>query len=124
MIGRRSITIQRGEIYEVDLSGSVGNEKANGTLGSRPCVIVQNDTGNAKSPLTIVAPLTDAAQYKKLPVQVLVTTSDGVLKDSVVECGHIRTVDAAKRVGKLLGNLSTTAMKSVDKALKVSLALS
>ncbi|SNS20677.1 mRNA interferase MazF [Humidesulfovibrio mexicanus] len=118
------MAIHRGEIYEVDLSGAVGNEKANGKLGSRPCVIVQNDVGNAKSPLTIVVPLTDAAQYKKLPVQVLVTTSDGVLKDSVVECGHIRTVDVAKRVGKLLGKLSTTAMKSVDKALKVSLALS
>lgn len=118
------MSIHRGEIYEVDLSGSMGTEKANGAHGSRPCVIVQNDIGNAMSPLTIVAPLTDAAQYKKLPVQVLVTKGDGVAKDSVVECGHIRTVDVGKRLGKRLGALSAAAMQAVDKALKVSLSLS
>jgi mRNA interferase MazF len=117
------MTILRGEIYEIDLSGAIGTEKANGPGGSRPCVIVQNDVGNDKSPLTIVAPLTDAVQYKSLPVQVLVKTSDGVAKDSVVECGHIRTVDVAKRFVKKLGTLSSTAMLAVDKALKVSLAL-
>jgi mRNA interferase MazF len=118
------MAILRGEIYEINLTGATGVEKANSSGGSRPCVIIQNNKGNASSPLTIVAPLTDAEQYKRLPVQVLVVTSDGVAKDSVVECGHIRSIDVDKRILKKLGTLSSTAMTAVDTALKISLALS
>ena len=58
------IPIARGDIVYLDFQGAVGGEKQNDvTVRSRPCVIVQNDGGNGRSPLTIVAPLTDEAQY-------------------------------------------------------------
>src|SRR5438874_885318 len=80
----------RGDVVYVDLSGSIGGEKQN----SRPCVVVQNNKGNEVSPLTIVVPITDVQQYKRLPVQVQVCAQNlghgG--KDSVIECGHVRTI--------------------------------
>lgn len=46
--------MKRGDIYYADLSGTTGCEQG----GIRPVVIIQNDTVNAFSPTTIVAPLT------------------------------------------------------------------
>ena len=115
------IDLKRGDIVTVDLRGAEGGEKQK----TRPCVVVQNDTGNKFSPLTIVAPITDAAQDKALPVQVSVGPADSaaLTKDSVVECGHLRTVDRDERVSAVLGSLSASAMKKVDRALKTSLGL-
>lgn len=116
---------KRGDIILVDLSGATGGEKMNDAkINGRPCVVVQNDRGNDVSPLTIVAPITGTDQFKKLPVQVFVTAAElgpggG---DSVVECGHIRTIDLC-RVLKQLGTLAPAALQRVDKALKVSLSV-
>ena len=121
------VPVKRGDIVKVDLSGSKGVEKANdATSGARPCVVVQNDMGNRHSPMTIVVPLTDARQNKLLPIQVHVTAAElnfvGA-KDSVVECGHVRTIDGDERVLEHLGSLHPDAMKRVDLALAISLGL-
>lgn len=119
------ITSQRGDIVLVDLSGAIGGEKKNDVkINARPCVVIQNNRGNAVSPLTIVAPITDMAQYKKQPIQVLVTATElgAGGNDSVVECGHIRSVDKS-RIQKSLGTLALAAMARIDQAPKVSLAL-
>ena len=113
--------MKRGDIVMVDLRGSEGNEK----LGTRPCIVVQNDVGNSVSPLTIVVPLTDARQDKRLPVQVGVLTADlpfSGSKDSVVECGHIRTIDKS-RISASLGCVSSVVLARIDSALRVSLSL-
>ena len=95
------IPIARGDIISVDLQGAQGGEKGNdATSGARPCVVVQNNGGNGGSPLTIVAPITDAGQYKGYPQQVEVTAAElaaiaPTAKDSIVECGHLRTIDRA-----------------------------
>src|SRR4051794_32951476 len=99
------LAIRRGDVVRVDLRGAEGVEKQK----VRPCVVVQNDVGNAVSPMTIVAPLTDTAQFKNLPVQLLVraekfgtagASPDFGLqsKDGVVECGHLRAIDRDHRV--------------------------
>ena len=101
-------TVKRGDVVLVDLSGAAGGEKMNDAkIKGRPCVVIQNDKGNAASPLTIVAPITDVAQYKKLPIQVLVTAAElgSGGSDSVVECGHVRSIDLS-RVSKSLGTLA------------------
>jgi len=110
----------RGMVIEINLDPTVGRE----IKKSRPCVVIQNDIGNAHSALTIVAAITDAAHVPKLyPVNVLVRKGDGGLaKDSVVLCNQIRTVDEI-RFGKMYGKLSETTMKEIDKALRISLAL-
>ncbi|ANH66663.1 type II toxin-antitoxin system PemK/MazF family toxin [Mitsuaria sp. 7] len=118
------IEIWRGDIVLVDLSGALGGEKKNdASIGARPCVVVQNDGGNRASPLTIVAPLNDAKQYKGYPTQVQVTPQDGVQKDCIVDCGHLRNIDRDARIQKWLGRLSAAAMTRVNEALKASLGL-
>lgn len=119
------IPVNRGDIVLVDLKGAVGGEKKNDAqISARPCIVVQNDVGNGVSPLTIVAPLTDQKQYKGFPVQVKVSAEElGDDKGSVVECGHIRTIDRDERIVKHLGKLAPAAMKRVDIALKASLGL-
>ncbi|MBD3774318.1 MAG: type II toxin-antitoxin system PemK/MazF family toxin [Betaproteobacteria bacterium] len=121
------IPVKRGDIVQVDLSGSTGVEKANDQYsGTRPCLVVQNDKGNQHSPMTIVVPLTDSKQNKLLPVQVAVKADElgfNGSKDSVVECGHVRTIDGDARVKAHLGTISSAALKRVDRALAVSVGL-
>jgi mRNA interferase MazF len=115
------IELRRGDIVYADLRGSEGSEKQ----GVRPCVVVQNDDGNTYSPLTIVAPITDQRQFKHLPVQVPVAAADlgDWAKDSVIECGHLRTIDRDARIRKVVGRLSDNVMQAVDAAIRVSVGV-
>ena len=110
----------RGTVLEINLDPTIGHE----IKKSRPCVVIQNDTGNRYSPLTIVAAIEGAEHVKKLyPVNVYVPKGDGgLLKDSVVLCNQIRTVDEL-RFGRVYGTLSGSTMAEVDRALRISLAL-
>jgi mRNA interferase MazF len=110
----------RGAVIEVNLDPVVGSE-ANKT---RPCVVIQNDIGNKYSPVAIVAAITSADNVlKTYPVDVPVAKGDGgLLKDSVVQCNHLRSVDE-RRFVRTLGQLSPSTMKKVDQALRISLGL-
>lgn len=110
----------RGTVLEVNLDPSVGREIAK----KRPCVVIQNDTGNRYSDITIVAAITGAENVSKIyPICVFVPKGEGGLeKDSVVLCNQIRTVDES-RFGKILGSLQASTMERVGEALKISLAL-
>ena len=112
------------DVVYVDLSGAMGVEKQK----TRPCLVVQNDGGNRASPMTIIVPITDMEQYKGYPQQVVVQASelgpDG--KDSVIECGHLRTIDRDLRVDAMRGvvaHVSDQTLARVDAALRSSLAL-
>ncbi len=119
--------ILRGDVVDVDLRGHVGVEKQNDKLAnSRPCVVVQNDQGNRFSDMTIVVPLNDERQNKMLPVQVAVDASDlhiNGAKDSVIECGHIYTIDRNQRIVDHRGTVSPHVMDKVDAKLIASLGL-
>lgn len=110
----------RGMVVVVNLDPTVGHE----IRKSRPCVVVQNDIGNANSHLTIVAAIEGAEHRSKLyPVNVRVNKGEGgLIKDSVVLCEQIRTVDES-RFSQVLGKLSDKTMREVDQALRISLAL-
>ena len=116
-----AIQLKRGDVVHVNLRGAEGGEKQD----TRPCVVVQNDVGNQYSPLTIVAPITDARQDKNLPVQVPVTPADcaALTKPSIIECGHLRTIDRDVRIEAHLGAISAGVMAAVDKALRISVGL-
>jgi len=110
----------RGDVYAVDLNPRVGAE-----MGKvRPVVIVQNDTGNRFSPVTIIAPISSVKEITKpLPVMVFLRAEEGGLSfESYVDCGQIRTVDKNRLVNKL-GNLGIARMQEVNDALRISLAL-
>jgi mRNA interferase MazF len=89
----------------------------------RPCVIIQENTGNMHSQLTIVAPLTGYKGKKLYPVDVFVTAAEtGLLEDSVVKCNQIRTVDKIRLIDKM-GSIPDAKMRLVDLALIFSLDL-
>jgi len=75
------ITVKRGDIFYADLSPVVGSEQG----GTRPVLIVQNDTGNKHSPTVIAAAITSQTNKAKLPTHIeLSGRSVGLTKDSVV----------------------------------------
>ena len=57
--------VKCSEIYYADLSPVVGSEQD----GTRPVLVIQNDTGNKFSPTTIVAAITSKSDKAKLPTQ-------------------------------------------------------
>lgn len=110
---------KRGEIYFVNFGRITTAE-----IGKvRPALIIQNNIGNQYSPTTIVAAIHEADETKELPVCVLVKKgTDGLTKDSIIDTGHLLTVDK-KRLGKKCGEISFSIQQEVDKVLKVSLGL-
>lgn len=108
-------TIQRGQIYYIDLSSTKGSEQG----GMRPCVIIQNNKGNQHAPTTIVVPLTTQWK-KKLPMHALVRESARL---SLALCEQIRTVDKSRISGECVGECSPHTMEQIDLALKISLGL-
>lgn len=118
------LKVQRGDIVWVDFGPVRGRCKAD----RHPAIVVQNDSGNKFSPMTIVVPLTDERQYKKLPIQVLLQSADTGLenKDSCVECGHVITIDRDVQIDQeagVIGHVQAEAMTKIDAALRVSLSL-
>ena len=109
---------KRGEIWLVNWNPSRGSEQA----GQRPALVIQNDIGNQKAPTTIVA--TISTVVKLYPMNVLVEPPEGGLEGpSIVKTSQILTV-AKERLERRLGRLSPEKMESVDRAIKLSLALS
>jgi mRNA interferase MazF len=112
--------VLRGDVVKVNFDPAIGSEPNK----TRPCVVIQNDTGNKFSSVFIVAAITDVENVpKRYPVDVLVTKGDGGLeKDSVVQCNLLRCVSEKRLVSKY-GHFSAAIMQRVDQALKISLAL-
>ncbi len=110
---------RRGEVYWLNFDPATGHEMS----GRHPCVVVQNDVGNQHSALTIVVAVTSNLRAASLPIGVLLEAGDaGLVKESVVHCGHVYSVDGA-RLGQCVGELTSEKMAEVDKALARSLGL-
>jgi mRNA interferase MazF len=111
--------VSRGDIILTDLDPVKGSEQGN----TRPTLVIQNDTGNQYSPTTIIAPLTSSyTQIYPTDVELKVINED-VDKDSKVMLNQIATVDVESRVEKKLGEISSSKMREVDEAIKISLGL-
>lgn len=110
--------IKRGQIYYADLSPVVGSEQG----GLRPILIVSNDIGNKRAPIVIAAVITSRIHKFRLPTQVLLDTSCGLYKESMVECEQIRTLDK-RRLKQCMGSLNSKQMWEVDKAIAISLGV-
>lgn len=109
---------KRGQVYYVDLRPVVGSEQG----GIRPCVIIQNNTGNAHSPTIIVVPMT-AQKKNSIPTHIAISKNDKKLKSgTIILLEQIRVIDKT-RIKNFICNLSKETMGKVDKALKISLAL-
>lgn len=111
--------VKRGDIYYADLSPVVGSEQG----GIRPVLIIQNDVGNRYSPTVICAAITSRMNKAKLPTHIEIDSRRcQIMKDSVILLEQIRTIDK-QRLKDLIGHLDKERMRSVDEAIRVSLAL-
>ena len=112
-------TVKRGDIFYADLSPVVGSEQG----GTRPVLIVQNDTGNRHSPTVIAAAITSQTGKAKLPTHINLVGHDvGLSKDSVVLLEQIRTIDK-RRLREHMGKLDEELTNRVDSAIAVSFGL-
>lgn len=110
--------MKRGQVYYADLRPVVGSEQG----GIRPCLIIQNDTGNHHSPTTILATMT-TQKKTDLPTHISVSPEDNFLDgNTTILLEQIRTVDKS-RLRDSVGSLSKRTMQKVDEALHISLAL-
>ena len=111
--------VKRGDIYYADLSPVVGSEQG----GIRPVLIIQNDVGNRYSPTVICAAITSRMNKAKLPSHIEIDSRRcQIMKDSVILLEQIRTIDK-QRLKDMIGHLDKERMRSVDEAIRVSLAL-
>ena len=112
-------TVRRGDIFYADLSPVVGSEQG----GTRPVLIVQNDTGNRHSPTVIAAAITSQTGKARLPTHINIAGgSVGLSKDSVILLEQIRTIDK-RRLREHMGRLDDKQMSMVDDAIAVSFGL-
>ena len=112
-------TVKRGDIFYADLSPVVGSEQG----GTRPVLIVQNDTGNRHSPTVIAAAITSQTGKARLPTHINIAGgSVGLSKDSVILLEQIRTIDK-RRLREHMGRLDDQHMSLVNEAIAVSFGL-
>ncbi len=110
---------RRGEIYFADLNPVIGHEQG----GRRPVLVIQNDTGNRYASTTIVAPLTTSLSERVYPTEVRVPAGEGGLPAaSSVLLSQVKTIDK-DRLDRRVGQLGSSLMQQVDRALMISLGL-
>ena len=116
---RSERTVHRGEIYYADLNPVVGSEQG----GIRPVLILQNEVGNWFSPTVIVAAMTARGSKVHLPTHVPVGTDSGLRRPSLVLAEQVRTIDKSRLLERV-GMLPPEKQEQVDRALRISFALS
>jgi mRNA interferase MazF len=107
---------RRGEIWWVNLDPTVGNE----TAKKRPCVILQNDVGNARSETTMVAPLLKGVKNYPFVVNVEATTDNGLDENRGIHLEQMRVVDD-RRIDSKLGTLDRKYWSQIEKAIDIVL---
>ena len=111
--------IKRGDVFYAELNPVVGSEQG----GTRPVLIISNNTGNRHSPTVIIAAITSRVHTKaKLPTHTSVKDFEGLDKDSIILLEQIRTIDK-QRLKQYMGMMPDNIMARVDKALAISVAL-
>jgi len=116
-----ALSVRRGDVVIVELDPTQGSEQR----GTRPCLVVQNDIGNANAPTTIVVPFTTSFGEQLYPFEVLVPAEECALrKDSVALCSQIRTISIEHRISENIGSIPQKRIDEVDTALEYSLGLS
>jgi len=111
----------RGDVFRARLDPTEGSEQA----GERPVVVLSRDAINAYSPVVVIVPATDADNVKKAyPMHVLLAKGQGGLKkDSIAKTEQIRAIQVSRFL-EYYGRLDPHAIKKIEQALKITLALS
>ena len=111
---------KRGDICLVNLHRTIAAD----IHETRPALVLQNDSANNSSPVTIVAAISSKFDGSLYPTEVLIAANAGTghAVDSMVLLNQIRTVDRKRLVGNL-GRLSAVKMEEVNRALRISVGL-
>jgi mRNA interferase MazF len=119
----KSIKIVRGCIYMCNMSNVLDSE----TGGIRPVVIIQNQLGNDKSSLSIVAPITSAINKNRLPTHVPIGYESGLVKESEVLLEQITRVSKRRLLFneeiRKVGDVPEYLMNKIESAIKKSMGL-
>lgn len=110
-------TFRRGDVLLVDFGEAFGSEQG----GIRPAIVIQNDIGNIYAPTIIVCAITSRIKKEEPTHAALLHHDSGLVKDSIVLCEQIKTIDK-RRVIKKYGHISHMS-ESMIKALTISLGL-
>jgi len=111
-----TLTYKRGEIWWVDLKPVVGSE----TDKERPCLILQNDSGNQNGSTTIVAPLLRGRKTYPFVVNIIPTPQNGLDGDRYINLSQMRAVDA-RRIKQKQGVLEEIYWGQIEKAVSIEL---
>jgi mRNA interferase MazF len=115
----KKVAPRRGQVYLVSFDPTVVAE----IRKTRPALVIQNDVANRFSPITIVAAITSRVDDVLYPTEVPILQGEGGLAgDSVVLLNQLRSIDKGRLV-KRLGVVRSDTMRSVDRAMKISLGL-
>ena len=109
-------SIQRGDIYRVNLEPTLGSEQQG---AARPCVVMSITPFNKQFKTVGVIPLSTSARAHA-PVSVSVPSAG---EFSVALCYQLRTVDKV-RLLKRTGELSAADMAALEAAVKQVYGLS
>ncbi len=110
--------LTRGMVIDVNLNPTKGSE----TGKIRPCVIITNNTYNARLPVIQVVPLTAWSEKKAriiTNVEIMPSSRNGCTKKSVVDCLQTRPVDHRARLVGIRGELEDSDMAKINAALKI-----
>lgn len=105
-------------VIDVNLDPTKGSE----TGKIRPCVIVTNNTYNARVPVIQVVPLTAWSTKKAriiTNVEITPSSRNGLSKKSVADCLQTRPIDHRSRIVKVSSELEDELMVKIDNALKI-----
>jgi mRNA interferase MazF len=107
---------RRGEIWWVNLDPTVGSE----TAKKRPCIILQNDVGNARSDTTMVAPLLKGSKTYPFVVNIEATAGNGLDENRGIHLEQMRVVDN-RRIDNKLGTIEDKYWSEIEKAVCIVL---
>ena len=100
---------RRGDVYLANLDPYIGSEQG----GTRPVVVLQNNTGNYYCPTLIIAPITSHYYAERIR---------GLELPGMVLLEQIKTIDK-RRVKKYLGRMTRQQMDEIGEAIEEALGL-
>ena len=110
---------RRGDVYLANLDPYIGSEQG----GTRPVVVLQNNTGNYYCPTLIIAPITSKGNKKpSQPTHYYAERIHGLDVPGMVLLEQIFTIDK-ERIQRLLGQTTPDEMYQINEALMNSLDL-
>ncbi|MEG4571280.1 type II toxin-antitoxin system PemK/MazF family toxin [Microcoleus sp. N3A4] len=112
--------MRRGEVYDADFEPVQGSEQG----GTRPAIIVSNDSINVSSQVVLVVPCTTYRPSRRIyRSQVLIIAPDGGFdRDSIALGEQVRALAKSRLLHKR-GILSESALVQLDSALSIALDL-